>query len=98
MSRRSSKLRLATLVVIAAMPNFLKCSLYRWLFGYKIDKRVRLGFSLIDAAECEIGRGVRIGHLNLIVGVGKLTIGRRARIGHLNIIRGGNEVEIGQYA
>jgi acetyltransferase-like isoleucine patch superfamily enzyme len=98
MSRRSSKFRLATLALIAAMPNLLKRPLYRWLFGYKIDKRVRLGFSIIDAAECEIGRAVTIGHLNLIIGVGKLTIGRRAHIGHLNIIRGGDEVNIGRFA
>ena len=94
----SSKFRLAALTFVAAMPGFSKRSLYRLLFGYKIGKRVRLGFTLIDAAECEIGDKVRIGHLNLIIGVDKLVIGDRARIGHLNIIRGGDEVIIGRYA
>src|ERR1700742_825020 len=98
MSRRSSKFRLVTLALIALMPGFLKRPLYRWLFGYRIGKRVRLGFSLIDARECEIGDKVKIGHLNLIVGVGKLTLGDRAKIGYLNIIRGGDEVSIGRYA
>lgn len=98
MSLRSSKPRLALLVLIAAMPGFLKRPLYRWLFGYKIGRKVRLGFSVIDAGECEIGDKARIGHLNLIVGVEKLVIGDRAHIGHLNIIRGGDEVVIGRYA
>ncbi len=98
MSLRSSKSRLALLLLIAALPGFLKRPLYRWLFGYKIGKKVRLGFSIIDAGECEIGEKVRIGHLNLIVGVEKLVIKDRARIGHLNVIRGGDEVVIGRYA
>ncbi len=98
MSLRSSKPRLALLLLIAALPGFLKRPLYRWLFGYKIGKKVRLGFSIIDAGECEIGEKVRIGHLNLIVGVEKLVIKDRARIGHLNVIRGGDEVVIGRYA
>jgi len=85
-------------LLIAALPGFLKRPLYRWLFGYKIGKKVRLGFSIIDAGECEIGEKVRIGHLNLIVGVEKLVIKDRARIGHLNVIRGGDEVVIGRYA
>lgn len=98
MSRRSSKSRLVLLVLIAALPGFLKRPLYRWLFGYKIDKKVRLGFSVIDAGECEIGYKTRIGHFNLIVGVEKLVIRDHAHIGHLNIIRGGDEVIIGRYA
>ncbi|MBC7933660.1 MAG: hypothetical protein H7Z38_24125 [Rubrivivax sp.] len=98
MSRRSSKPRLVLLALIAALPGFLKRPLYRWLFGYKIGRKARLGFSIIDAAECEIEHHARIGHLNLIVGVEKLVIRDHARIGHLNIIRGGDEVIIGRYA
>ena len=86
------------LALIAALPGFLKRPLYRWLFGYKIGKNVRLGFSLIDAGEFEISDEARIGHLNLIVGVEKLFIRDHARIGHLNIIRGGDEIIIGRYA
>jgi acetyltransferase-like isoleucine patch superfamily enzyme len=98
MSRRSSKPRLVILAFIALMPGFLKRPLYRWLFGYKIGKKVRLGFSVIDAGVCEIGDEVRVGHLNLIVGVGKLTVGDHAHIGYLNVIRGGDEVSVGRYA
>ena len=96
--RRSSKLRLATLAAVALLPGFLKRPLYRGLFGYRIGRRVRLGFSLIDAAECEIADDVRVGHLNVFVGVGRLTVGDHAHVGHLNVIRGGDEVSIGRYA
>jgi acetyltransferase-like isoleucine patch superfamily enzyme len=98
MARRSSRLRLATLALVAALPGFLKRPLYRRLFGYRVGRRARLGLSLIDARECEIADDVTIGHLNLIVGVGRLSIGEHARIGHLNLIRGGDEVEIGRWA
>lgn len=98
MSRRNSKPRLAILALIAVLPGFLKRPLYRWLFGYRIGKNVRLGFSVIDAGECEIADNVRIGHLNLVINVRKLKIGDHAHIGHLNVIRGGDEVEIGRYA
>lgn len=94
----SSKPRLATLALVAAMPGFLKRPLYRWLFGYRIGRRVRLGLSLIDARVCEIADDVSIGHLNLIVGVEKLTVGEHARVGFLNVIRGGEEVSLGRYA
>jgi acetyltransferase-like isoleucine patch superfamily enzyme len=96
--RRSSKFRLATLAVVALLPGFLKRPLYRGLFGYRIGRRVSLGFSLIDAAECEIADDVRVGHLNAFVGVGKLTVGEHAHVGHLNVIRGGEEVSIGRWA
>jgi acetyltransferase-like isoleucine patch superfamily enzyme len=98
MSHHAGKLRLASLAFVAAMPGFLKRPLYRWLFGYRIGRGVRLGLSLIDARECEIADGVTVGHLNIILGVGKLSVGERARVGHLNVIRGGEEVTLGRYA
>jgi acetyltransferase-like isoleucine patch superfamily enzyme len=99
MSRHhSSKSRLAVLAFVAAMPGFLKRPLYRRLFGYRIGRRVRLGFSVIDARECEIGDDVSLGHLNLVIGVAKFSVGEHARVGHLNVIRGGDEVSLGRYA
>ena len=86
------------LFLVALFPSLLARPLYRWLFGYHIGRRVTLGFSLIDAAECEIADDVRVGHLNAFVGVGKLTVGDHANIGFLNVIRGGDEVSIGRYA
>ncbi|HEX8723369.1 MAG TPA: hypothetical protein VF736_22315 [Pyrinomonadaceae bacterium] len=98
MARRSSKLRLAALAATALLPGFLKRTLYRRLFGYRIGRRVRLGFSVIDAGECEIADDASVGHLNLVIGVGRLRVGDHARIGQLNVIRGGDEVSIGRYA
>ncbi len=95
---RRSKFRLATLALVALLPGFLKRPCYRLFFGYKIGKRVRLGFSIIDAGACEIADDVSIGHLNFIVSVKELSIGDHARIGHLNVVRGGDEVRLGRYA
>jgi carbonic anhydrase/acetyltransferase-like protein (isoleucine patch superfamily) len=80
------------------LPMFLKRSCYRWFFGYRIGKRVRIGFSIIDVSECSIDDDVQIGHLNLIVRVKKLRMDDHVRIGHLNIIRGGDEVHLGRYS
>src|SRR5919107_5850510 len=95
--RRSSKVRLAALALVAALPGFLKRPLYRRLFGYRIGRRVRLGLSIIDARECEIGDDVSVGHLNVFLGVGKLTLGDHARVGFLNVFRGDDEVSLGRY-
>ncbi|MDX6499471.1 MAG: hypothetical protein QOG23_2731 [Blastocatellia bacterium] len=95
---RVSKFRLFVLALIAPLPSFLMRPCYRLFFGYQIGKRVHFGFSIIDAAECQIEDDVRIGHLNVIIGVQKLTMGDHVRIGHLNIIRGGEEVRLGRYS
>ena len=89
--------RLAVLAAVALLPTSLKCPLYRLLFGYKIGKGARIGFSIIDANECVIGDYVSIGHLNAIVGVKSISVGEHSRIGALNIVRGGDEVRIGRY-
>jgi acetyltransferase-like isoleucine patch superfamily enzyme len=96
-SRRTSKLRLLDLALIALLPSFLKRACYRLFFGYKIGKRVRIGLSIIDARECVIGDDVCIGHLNVVTGVKKLLVGEHARIGHLNVFRGGDEISLGRY-
>jgi acetyltransferase-like isoleucine patch superfamily enzyme len=97
-ARSTSKFRLAALALIALLPGPLQRMCYRAFFGYRIGKRVRIGICVLDARECVIADDVSIGHLNLVLGVGKLTIADHARIGHLNVIRGGDEVDIGRYA
>jgi acetyltransferase-like isoleucine patch superfamily enzyme len=89
---------LLILALFALLPSFLKRSLYRGVFRYKIGKRVRIGISIIDADECVIEDDVTIGHFNVVTRVEKLTIHDHARIGHLNIIRGGSEVSLGRYS
>ena len=91
------KIKLLSLALLAIFPSWLKRPLYRLFFGYKIGKRVKIGFSLIDAQNCTIDDDVSIGHLNVFIGIKKLSIGEHTRIGHLNIIRGGDEVRLGRY-
>src|SRR2546428_4031562 len=93
-----SIIRLIVLGLLALLPSFLKRPCYRLLFHYRVGKRVRFGFSIIDAKECVIEDDVEIGHFNVVLGVEKLTLGDHVRIGHLNIIRGGDEVRIGRYS
>jgi acetyltransferase-like isoleucine patch superfamily enzyme len=97
-SSRVSKPRLVLLGLIAFLPSFLMRPFYRLLFGYRIGKRVRIGFSIIDAKECVIEDDVTIGHFNLVLGVKKLSMGDHVRVGHFNVIRGGDEVRIGRYS
>jgi acetyltransferase-like isoleucine patch superfamily enzyme len=92
------RFRLAGLALVGLLPSVLKRPLYRGLFGYRIGRGVRIGLCLLDAAEVDLGDGTRIGHLNLVLRVGRLVTGRHVRIGPLNIIRGGERVQMGDYA
>jgi acetyltransferase-like isoleucine patch superfamily enzyme len=94
----TSKFRLLVLSLVALLPSFLKRPCYRLFFGYQIGKRVRIGFSIIDARACQIADDVAIGHLNVVTRVKQFSVGDHARIGHLNIIRGGDEVRLGRYS
>lgn len=89
--------RLAVLIVVALLPSALKRVAYRVLFGYRVGRRVRIGLSVVDAQDCEIGDDVVIGHGNVVIRVGRVVVGDHVRIGHLNVIRGGSEVRLGRY-
>jgi len=95
---RTSKFRLLVLACVALLPSFLKRPCYRLFFGYQVGKRVRIGISILEAGICEIGDDSQIVHLNVVIGVKKLTLGDHVRIGHLNIIRGGDEVNLARYS
>lgn len=91
-------LRLALLAGIGALPSLMKRPLYRVLFGYRIGPRVRIGLVLLDANEVELAAGTQIGHLNLVIRVGRFETGPHARIGFLNLVRGGERVRLGAYS
>lgn len=93
----SNKLKLFFGGLIALFPSGLQCLVYRHLFGYKIGKRVRIGFSIINVETCFIDDDVTIGHLNVFLNTKKLSIGDHSRVGHLNILRGGDEIKLGRY-
>jgi carbonic anhydrase/acetyltransferase-like protein (isoleucine patch superfamily) len=97
MRRWRRRFRVGSLALVALLPNGLKKLVYRSCFGYRIGKDVRIGITLLDAMELELGDGTRIGHWNAIVRVRRLQTGRHARIGALNIIRGGEAVRLGDY-
>lgn len=92
------KLKLLFLLSTILLPSSMKRLIYRWFFGYRIGRRVHIGFSIIDARECVIGDDVSIGHFNALVRIKSLRIGDHARIGHLNILRGGDEIDLGRYS
>lgn len=93
----SAKSRLVALALVALLPPALKPAVYRRLFGYRIGTGVRLGLTLLDARECDIGDHVVIGHANVVTRVGRLIVGDHVRIGQLNLIRGGDEVVLERY-
>jgi carbonic anhydrase/acetyltransferase-like protein (isoleucine patch superfamily) len=92
------RLRLALLTVTAVLPGFLKKPLYRTVFGYRIARDVRLGWTILDAQDVDLGEGTSIGHFNVVTRVGRFATGIGVRVGMLNIIRGGELVELGDYA
>lgn len=92
-----NRARLAALAAVALLPAAAKPAVYRRVFGYRIGRRVRIGASLLDVRECDIGDDVTIGHGNAFVAVGRLVIGDHASIGSLNLVRGGDEVRLGRW-
>jgi acetyltransferase-like isoleucine patch superfamily enzyme len=89
--------RLAALALVALLPAVLKPPVYRRLFGYRIGRRVRIGLTLLDARECEIGDDTAFGHGNVVISVGRLIVGDHVLVGSLNLIRGGDEVRLGRW-
>ncbi len=94
--RDRSAFRSVHLAFTALLPGVVKRFVYRYLFGYRIGRDVRIGISLLDADSASLADGTRIGHLNVIVRVGRFETGAEVRIGVLNIIRGGERVVLGR--
>jgi acetyltransferase-like isoleucine patch superfamily enzyme len=94
-----SLFRWAFALGLAALPWFLKNTVYRRLFGYRIGRGVRIGFSpFLGVRRCKIGDHTRIGSFNLFTQVQDLEIGGHVRIGTLNLFRGGERITVGSYA
>jgi acetyltransferase-like isoleucine patch superfamily enzyme len=93
----SRRLRLTALAAVALLPPAWKPRVYGRLFGYRIDRTARIGMTILDATDVDIGASVTVGHGNLVLRVGRLSIGAHTRIGVLNVLRGGDEIAIGCY-
>ena len=91
------KFRLCVLAAIAILPSPIAKFFLRTLFGYRIGKKVHIGFSLIDVKDCLIDDNVSIGHFNIFIGTKRVSIGDNTRIGHFNVFSGGDLVNIGRY-
>jgi acetyltransferase-like isoleucine patch superfamily enzyme len=91
------KLRLAMLLVTAILPGPLKRCIYRWMFGYKIGRKVRIGFALLDCVHLSIGDHSSLSHGVLFLRCGDVRIGSHVKIGPCNIFRGGDSVELSDY-
>jgi acetyltransferase-like isoleucine patch superfamily enzyme len=89
---------LSALALVALLPNLVKRRLYRWCFGFVIADGARIGVALLDASEVRIGPGTRIGHLAVLLRVGRFETGAHAQVGPLNLIRGGERVTLGDYS
>lgn len=72
------------LLLAVLMPQGLKQGLYRRVFGWRIGRGVRIGYSYLEAAQVFLGDGVRIGHFNLIRNIARLEIGRQSVIENFN--------------
>lgn len=85
-------------LLVAALPCWLKLPLYRALFGYKIGRGVRIGFTpILGIRRLSIGDGTRIGWFNIFYRVDEVVIGRQVSVGFLNCFRGGQSIRIGDY-
>lgn len=92
------RLRSAALLITAILPGPLKRCVYRWLFGYKIGRRVRIGVAYLDCSELTLGDGARVSHGVMFLRCGDVSVGENAVIGPLNLFRGGRRIELGDYS
>jgi acetyltransferase-like isoleucine patch superfamily enzyme len=85
-------------IAIAFLPSRLKVPLYRALFGYKIGRGVKIGFSpIVGVRFLRIGDGTKIGWFNVFYRVDQIVIGSQVSVGFLNCFRGGRSITIGDY-
>lgn len=99
MSREFRRLaRTIAHAAIAFLPNAVKIPIYRFAFGFRIEKGAHIGFSILDVDHLEMARHARIGHANALIGATRCELHEGAVIGFANLVRGGTEVRLGPYA
>lgn len=84
-------------ILLMVFPQCIRRFFYKTLFGFKIHKTARIGFSLILCKEFTMEEHTRIGHLTIIKPIDRVYMGPYARIGAQNFITGYNTSE-GGYA
>ena len=91
------RLRQLMLMLTAFLPGVLKRAVYRWGFGYRIGRNVRIGVAYLDCQSLVIGDDTSIGHGVVLWRCGEVRIGSHAQIGPLNLLRGGDVIELGDW-
>lgn len=77
-------------ILLMVFPQFIRRFFYRTLFGFKIHKTARIGFSLILCKELVMEEHSRIAHMTIIKPIDRVHMGPYARIGALCFITGQN--------
>lgn len=88
--------RFLTALVALVLPSLLAGPLLR-LFGHRVAKGARIGFSLLLVDKLCLDRTARIGHLNLIR-VKRLLVREGGFIGRSNLFNGPVSVHLGRHA
>ena len=76
------------LCALIPLPQPLKRLACRRLLGWEIGEGATVGLSYVDARMVTLGRGVHIGHFNVIRHVKRLAIGDRTYIANFNSFYG----------
>ena len=92
------RIRLAALVITSILPGPFKRAIYRWGFGYRIGRNVRIGLALLDCASLSIGDDTRLSHGVVFLSCGDVRIGSHVLLGPLNLFRGGMRLELNDYS
>ena len=94
------RLKLIGSLLVAILPGWLKRTIYRRLYGYRVGKGASIGFGTIffGVGDCQIDEGVRIGPCNIFWRTARVSIGEQARIGPCNLFRGGDLISVGPFA
>lgn len=82
------KIKLSCLIVSLIPFQRIKQLIYSKCFGFKIGKKVKIGFSYIEAREAVIDNDVVIEHLNVFKGINSLYIGKGTVIHRNNLFSG----------
>lgn len=75
-------------MVAAPLPWPLKRLFLGKLLGFQLDPTSRIGLSLVAPARLRLGPGARIGHGNVVKGLGSVELEAGASLGNFNWITG----------
>ena len=81
-------MKLFIYLILMLFPWCLRRRLLSWIFGYKIDKTARIGFSIIMPKRLEMSARTKIGHLCICKNIDRLFMGEDSGIGSFHLITG----------